>query len=41
MIEISQVLRRGQTGFVRRYALGIGFGTLVLLGFVASKVLVG
>ena len=40
MIEISQVVRRGQTGYVRRYALGIGFGTVLLLGFVVSKVLV-
>jgi NADH-quinone oxidoreductase subunit L len=41
LVVTSQVLRRGQTGYVRRYALGIGFGTLILLGFVVSKVLVG
>jgi NADH-quinone oxidoreductase subunit L len=41
MVVVSQVARRGQTGYVRRYALGIGFGTVILMGFVLSKVLVG
>jgi len=38
--EAAALLRRMQTGYVRRYALGIGFGSVILLGFLAAKVLV-
>ncbi|MHB1535586.1 MAG: NADH-quinone oxidoreductase subunit L [Acidimicrobiales bacterium] len=31
-------LRRLQTGYVRNYALGIGFGTVVILFYVATRV---
>jgi NADH-quinone oxidoreductase subunit L len=37
--EASALLRRMQTGFVRRYALGIGFGSIILLGYLVAKVL--
>jgi NADH-quinone oxidoreductase subunit L len=36
--EAASLLRRMQTGYVRRYALGIGFGSVVLLGFLVVKV---
>jgi NADH-quinone oxidoreductase subunit L len=40
-VQLAAVLRQGQTGFVRRYAFGVGLGSVVLLGFVVAKVLVG
>jgi NADH-quinone oxidoreductase subunit L len=40
-VQLSAVLRKGQTGFVRRYAFGLGLGSVALLGFVVAKVLVG
>jgi NADH-quinone oxidoreductase subunit L len=38
-VEVAAVLRKGQTGYVRRYAFGVGFGSVILLGFVVAKVL--
>ena len=38
-VRSSGVLRRVQGGYVRRYALGIALGTVVLLGFVVTRVL--
>jgi NADH-quinone oxidoreductase subunit L len=40
-VELAAVLRKGQTGFVRRYAFGLGLGSVVLLGFVVAKALAG
>jgi NADH-quinone oxidoreductase subunit L len=40
-VELAAVLRKGQTGFLRRYAFGLGLGSVVLLGFIGAKVLVG
>jgi NADH-quinone oxidoreductase subunit L len=40
-VGLAAVLRKGQTGFVRRYAFGVGFGSVILLGFVLAKVLMG
>jgi NADH-quinone oxidoreductase subunit L len=40
-IESAQVLRRMQSGYVRRYALWIAIGTLVMGGFVATKAVAG
>ena len=36
---VAAVLRKGQTGYVRRYAFGVGFGSVLLLGFVVAMVL--
>jgi NADH-quinone oxidoreductase subunit L len=38
-VAVAAVLRKGQTGFVRRYAFGVGLGSVLLLGFVVAKVL--
>ncbi|MGH9077272.1 MAG: NADH-quinone oxidoreductase subunit L [Acidimicrobiales bacterium] len=34
----GRALRRVQTGYVRNYALGIGLGAVVLLGYLATRV---
>jgi NADH-quinone oxidoreductase subunit L len=39
-IGSASLLRRVQGGYVRRYALGIALGTLVLLGFMVTRVLI-
>jgi hypothetical protein len=39
-VKVAAELRKGQTGFVRRYAFGVGLGSVVLLGYVVSRVLV-
>ena len=31
------VLRRTQTGYVRNYVLGITFGTVIVLGFMLTR----
>ena len=38
-VAVAAVLRKGQTGYVRRYAFGLGFGSVLLLGFVVAMVL--
>ncbi len=35
--EAGQKLRSVQTGYVRNYAMGIAFGTVILLGWVVSR----
>ena len=35
------LLRRLQSGYLRRYALGIAVSSVVLLGFIATRVLAG
>src|SRR5699024_5352562 len=40
-VQFAAVLRKSQTGFIRRYAFGVGFGSVVLLGVIVAKVLVG
>lgn len=34
----GQALRRTQTGYVRRYALAIGVGTLLMMAYMVSRV---
>ena len=40
-VLVSAELRKAQTGYLRRYAFGIGLGSVVLLGYVVARVLVG
>jgi NADH-quinone oxidoreductase subunit L len=37
-VQSASLLRRMQTGFVRRYALGLALGSVAVLGFVLTKV---
>jgi len=38
-VQSGAIVRRVQSGYVRRYALGLALGTVVLLGFLVTRVL--
>jgi NADH-quinone oxidoreductase subunit L len=40
-VIVAAELRKAQTGFLRRYAFGMGLGSVVLLGYVVARILVG
>jgi NADH-quinone oxidoreductase subunit L len=41
VVEANAVLRRGQTGFVRRYAFGLGLGSVLVLLFFSWRAVAG
>lgn len=41
VVEAASAQRRLQSGYLRRYALGIGMGTVCLLAFLVTKVVTG